>query len=236
MPLCISICVYQAWKNMSVLLHPKCSIGSFDWKSVFFCGLSPVLGIWPNVWLTPPKQSTAQLYTTRLANSWPTNLGLRVEHKHVDGETKDSNVLEFHFRARKRQSINSVSSWQKKTSAISAGLSIVSFHKRQTSAAWHSRRRQNKSTVVTWSRVPFHTLDDNNQLNWNPFCLLLTRESLSVFSSLSSQWSNQETASWSQDSGFGYAHGGSAGAALTRQINSVVRKGSAEVQATAALL
>lgn len=105
----------------------------------------------------------------------------------------------------------------------------------KTPATWDSWLTRNKSNIVIWGRVLFHTPDDNNQLNWNPFCLLLTRESL-CFSSLSSQGSNQETASWWQDSGFGSAHGGYAGTALTRQINSVVRKGSAKVQTTAVLL
>lgn len=49
----------------------------------------------------------------------------------------------------------------------------VSLRKRQTSAAWHSWLGQNKSNIVTWSRVPFHTLDDNNQLNWNPLSISL---------------------------------------------------------------
>lgn len=180
----------------------------------------------------------AQLYTTKLANSWPTNLwepGFWIQHKHVDGETKDSYVLdEFQFAEWQWQCISSVSSWQG-AEQYQLGWVLAPSTQDRNSTTWRSWLRANKNNMVIRSTVPFHSLDDNNQLNWNPFYLLLTWESF-CFSSLSSQWSNQETASWWQDSGFGYAHGGSAGKALTRQINSVVRRGSAEVQTTAVLL
>lgn len=68
--------VYPARWNIVVLLNPELSAWSFDWERVLFflsiCGTNPFLGVWPNVWVTPPK--TKHSYTTKLANSWPANL------------------------------------------------------------------------------------------------------------------------------------------------------------------
>lgn len=90
--------------------------------------------------------------------------------------------------------------------------------------------KTNKSCNVTRSRVPSSCADDDNQLNWNPYCPPLTWKSLTPFLAFISGIKSSDCILMPNlDSHVARL----VGAAVRRQINDVVRWGSAEVQATA---